>query len=105
MSNFGGMLGVHKLAARTNTLLYEVTGRLGFSATVSICNQNNYDVKIRLAVVSGNLTGFVSSDHNLEYDTVVRANGGIERTDIKIKKDQSLIGYSDSSNVTMTVWA
>lgn len=105
MDNFGGMMATHSLVARTDTLLYEVTGRLGFNATVHFCNQNDYDVKIRLALVNGNLTGFVSSDYNLKYDAILRANGTLEKTGIKIKKDQSLIGYSDTSNVIATVWA
>lgn len=105
MTAFGGMLATHSLVARTDTLLYECAGRLGFNATVHFCNQNDYDVKIRLALVDGNLTGFVSSDYNLKYGEVLRANGTFEKTGIKIKKDQSLIAYSDTSNVTATVWA
>lgn len=103
--NFGGMLASHSLVGRTDTLLYEVTGRLGFNATVHFCNQNDFDVKIRLALVDGNLTDFVSGDYNLKYDAVLRANGTLEKTDIKIKKDQSLIGYSNCGNVAATVWA
>jgi len=105
MTTFGGMISTYSLVAGINTVLYEVTGRLGFSVTVHFCNQNNYDVKIRLALVEGNLTGFVDSDYNIKYDVVVRANGTFAKTDIKIKKGQSLIGYSNCSNVTATVWA
>jgi len=100
-----GRLSAVDISAGTNTLIYTVPARsTKFSATVNICNRNDSDVVIRLALVDGVLADLVDADY-IEYDITVRAGGLIERSDIRMVEGQSLIGYSDSSNVNFQVWA
>jgi len=100
-----GRLSAIDISAGTNTLIYTVPERsTNFSATVNICNRNDSDVVIRLALVDGVLADLVDADY-IEYDIIVRAGGLIERSDIRMVEGQSLVGYSDNSNVTFQVWA
>ena len=100
-----GRLAAINISAGTNTLIYTVPERsTNFSATVNICNRNDSDVVVRLALVDGVLADLVDADY-IEYDITVRAGGLIERSDIRMIEGQSLIGYSDSSNVNFQVWA
>ncbi|GAG20099.1 unnamed protein product, partial [marine sediment metagenome] len=41
----------------------------------------------------------------LEYDVTIRANGLIIRSGIELAPTQSLVGYSDTSNVSFQVSA
>jgi len=100
-----GRLAAVTLSATTNTLIHTVPVNSGiFQATVNIVNLNASDVSIRLAIVDGGVSDLVTADW-IEYDTTVRLNGGILRSTIELKPGQSVVGYSDTSNVNMAVWA
>ena len=100
-----GRLVAVDINAGTNTLIYTVPERAGeFSATLNICNRNDSDVAIHFAVVDGILADLVDEDWT-EYNVTIRAGGGIERSEIKMTPGQSIIGYSDTSNVNFQVWA
>ena len=97
-----GRLSAIDIEAGANTLIYQAPGGQAFNVTVRICNRNNTDIKIRLALTEGSLST-LSNDDYLEYDTIIRANGNLERSDISMAGYQSIIGYSDNSNVTFQV--
>lgn len=97
-----GRLAAVDIEAGINTLIYQASGRQAFNVTVRICNRNSEDVKIRLALVNGDLNDLIDADY-IEYDVMLRANGLIERSDISLAGRQSLIGYSDIGNVTFMV--
>lgn len=98
-----GRLAAVDMPAGINTVIYEMpTGKIQVFS-INISNRNDSDVKIRLALVDGGLSDLADSDY-LEYDTVVRANGVLERSGIALAGEQSLIGYSDTGNVSFTVW-
>lgn len=98
-----GRIAAVDMPAGVNTVLYEMpTGRI-LVLNVGISNRNDEDVKIRLALVDGGINDLADSDY-LEYNTVVRANGMLERSGIALAGEQSLIGYSDTGNVSFTVW-
>ena len=99
-----GRLAAVDINAGTNTLIYAVAGSMSFSVTVNISNRNDSDVVIRLAFVDGVLADLSDEDW-IEYDIIVRAGGLIVRDGIEMVPRQSLIGYSDKSNVSFSVWA
>ena len=100
-----GRLAAVDIDVGTNTLIYTVPIRSGeFSATLNICNRNDIDVVIRYALVDGDLSDLVNEDWT-EYDVLIRAGGGIERSGLKITPGQSIIGYSNIGNVNFQVWA
>lgn len=97
-----GLLAAVDIEAGVSTLIYQAPGGRAFNVTVRICNRNDSDVKIRLALVSGDLGDLAGADY-IEYDTILRANGIIERSTISMSQQQSLIGYSDTGNVSFQV--
>jgi|LGOV01.1.fsa_nt_gb hypothetical protein len=97
-----GYLASADVQAGINTLIYQAPGGRAFNVTVRICNRNATNVAVRLALTSGGLDTL--SDSNwLEYDVIIRANGSIERFNISMAGYQSIIGYSDTSNVSFQV--
>lgn len=89
-----GILAALEIPAGVNTTIY--TGPTGMArrVTVNICNRNDTDVTIRL----------FAKGISLEYDTIIRAKGMLEKTGIALSGKQVLTGYSDSANVDFTVW-
>lgn len=97
-----GRLAAIDIDAGTDTLLYSMPGGRAMLVSVRICNRNDEDVVIRLALLSGDLTTLTDADY-IEYDTILRANGYIEHEAISMSQNQSLVGYSDMSNVSFQV--
>ena len=97
-----GKLASVDISAGVNTLLYTAPGGRALNVTVRICNRNSSDVAIRLALLDGELPSMGDKDF-LEYDTILRSNGILERSEISMAQLQSLIGYSDTSNVSFQV--
>ena len=89
-----GILAAMEMPAGVNTLLYTMPSGTARRVTVNICNKNTSDVLIRL----------VAAGISLEHDTIIRANGVLEKTEIALGGEQILRGYSDSANVHFTVW-
>lgn len=98
-----GRLAAVDIEAGVNTLIYQASGGRAFNVTVRVCNRNGSDVKIRLALLSGGLSTLTEADWSLEYDTIIRANGNLERSEVSMAGYQSIVGYSDTSNVTFQV--
>ena len=89
-----GILATVDIKAGVDTLLYTMPAGTARKLTVNICNKNTSDVLIRL----------VAADISLEHDTILRANGMIEKTEVALGGEQTLRGYSNSSNVHFAVW-
>jgi hypothetical protein len=97
-----GRLAAVESIAGIDILIYQAPGGRAFNVTVRICNRNKSDALIRLALTSGGPGTLIPADY-LEYDTIIRANGLIERSVISMAQYQSLIGYSDIANVSFQV--
>jgi len=89
-----GILATVNAVAGVDTLLYEMPHGMSRELAVNICNKNTSDALIQLT----------TEGISLEYNTTIRANGVLERSDIALGGGQSLRCYSDSSNVHFTVW-
>lgn len=97
-----GRLAAVNIEPGVNTLIYTAPGGRAMNVTVRICNRNDVDVNVRLALLDGDLSTLADEDY-FEYDTILRANGNIERSKVSIAQYQSLIGYSDTGNVSFQV--
>jgi len=72
--------------------------------TVRVCNRNDEDIKIRLGLTGdGGLASLTDADWSLEHDTIIRANGNLERSGVSMAGYQAVVGYSDTSGVTFQV--
>lgn len=97
-----GRLAAIDIEAGVDTLIYTAPGGRAMNVTVRICNRNDEDVTIRLALLDGDLSTLADEDY-LEYDSILRANGYIEHEIISMNQEQSIVGYSSLSNVTFQV--
>lgn len=97
-----GRLSAVDLLAGVNTLLYTMPGGRAMNVSVRIVNRNTEDVTIRLALLDGDLSTLADEDY-IEYNTILRANGYIEHEVISMSQLQTLVGYSDTSNVTFQI--
>jgi hypothetical protein len=97
-----GRIATVDMPAGVNTVIYTMPAGMIQELIVGICNRNDSDVKIRLAFTDGDIEP-TDADY-LEYDTIIRANGVLERTGIALNGEQVLIGYSDTGNVSFAVW-
>jgi hypothetical protein len=98
-----GLIAAINMSAGVNTVLFTMPAGKIYLINVNVCNRNITDVNIRLALTKGGLDGLADSDY-IEYDTIVRPKGVLERTGLVLNGQQSLIGYSDSGNVSFVVW-
>lgn len=92
-----GIIGHADLAANTDTDLTSggLTGNM--VVNVAMVNRNSTGVRLRLAIGSG--ASPAATDY-LEYDTVVPANGIIERTGIAISTGEKIWVRSDTTAVS-----
>ena len=99
-----GRLAAVDIDAGINTLIYQALGGKAFNVTIRICNRNDEDVKIRLGLTGdGGLASLTDADWSLEYDTIIRANGNLERSMVSMAGYQAVVGYSDTSEVTFQI--
>jgi len=102
---FAGSLASIDIIACTNTLLYANTKSLWYKVIVNITNRNKKeDAKIRLALVKGDEASDLTNAQWLEYDTIIRANGVLERSEISLPGEYCLVGYASKSNVSFSVY-
>lgn len=98
-----GRLGAVDISATTNTSLYVVPASTVATVNVSIANRNASAVVIRLAHLNGAI-GTLANEDYIEYDVTIPANGVLERSGIVMATTHSLVGYSDTANVSFQVW-
>ena len=96
-----GRLGAADLAATTNTTIYTVPASKVGSCSVSLCNRNSAAVTVRLALAS---TGTPGNAEWIEYDTIVPANGVLERTGIVLAAAQRIVAYASAAGVSALAW-
>lgn len=96
-----GRLGVTAISAATLTTVYTVPTGTYTVCNVSITNRNASTVKIRLAMST---TATPNIQDYIEYDTVIVGNGVFERTGLVMNANLQLVVYSDTANVSATVY-
>jgi hypothetical protein len=96
-----GILGSGDLAAATLTTLYTVPADTFAVVTVSICNRGSSAVEIRVAAATSDTPG---DDEFVEYDSLVSANGVLERTGIVLDAGKKVVVRSNSINVSAMVY-
>ena len=90
-----GKIGAADLAAGVDTLL----GMADENMVINVClvNRGNTFVKVRLAIGAGTTPG--NTDY-LEYDTIMLANGVLERTGIVISSGEKIWVRTDTATVS-----
>lgn len=96
-----GKIGSANLAANTDT---DLTGGVGVTENmvVNVClvNRGTAFVKVRVAIGTG--VSPANTDY-LEYDTIMLANGVLERTGIVISSGEKIWVRTDTATVSVRV--
>lgn len=96
-----GRLGVQAVPATTLTTVYTVPSGIYTVCSVSVTNRNATPVKLRMALSTSTNPAV---EEYIEYDTTIIANGVFERTGLVMQAGLNLIVYSDTANVSATVY-
>jgi len=96
-----GILGSGNLAAATNTTLYTVPADTFAVVTVSVCNRGGTAVEVRLSVGTSDTPA--DADF-IEYDSLISANGVLERTGIVVDAGKKIVVRSNSINVSAVAY-
>ena len=98
-----GKLGSIDLAATSNTVLFTGAVDKVTTANINFCNRNSASVQVRIAIENG-ATGTPSASEYLEFDAIIPANGVLERTGLVISAGDSVVVYSNTSQVSVNAW-
>ena len=97
-----GRLGAVDLSATTNTLVCTGTASTISGVTVSICNRNTTEVKVRLAFCDGDMSSLSNEDYIL-YDAKIEGNGVVQIAGKLLASGHTIVAYSDTANVSVSV--
>lgn len=96
-----GILGSGDLAAATNTTLYTVPDDTFAVVTVAVCNRGGSAVEVRIAASE---TDTPTDAEFIEYDSLISANGVLERTGVVLDASKKIVVRSNSINVSAMVY-
>ena len=96
-----GILGTGDLAAATNTTLYTVPADTFAVVTVSLCNRGGTAVEVRIAVSTSDTP---ADSEFVEYDSLVSANGVLERTGLVLDTGKKIVVRSNAINVSAVAY-
>lgn len=96
-----GVLGQAAPAATTNTTVYTVPAATVAVATVSIANTTVSPIAVRLAVAS---SGTPTTSEFIEYDTVIAANGVLERSGIVMNASEAVVVFASAVGLAVSVY-
>ncbi len=96
-----GILGQTTPAATTNTTVYTVPASKTATFNVSMVNTSTGMIAVRLAV-SG--TGTPASSEYFEYDTLLPANGVLERGGLVAQTGENVVVYASAAGVSVSVY-
>lgn len=96
-----GILGQAAPGAITNTTVYTVPASTTATFCVNICNRGGSQMAVRLAIAS---TGTPTDSEWLEYDTVLPANGILERTGLVAQATKNVVVYFSTIQGSVSVY-
>lgn len=96
-----GILGQSAPSATTNTTVYTVPSATTATFCVSICNRGSTTMTVRLAIAA---TGTPGNSEWLEYDSIIPANGVLERTGLVAQAAENVVVYLSTANGSVSVY-
>jgi len=97
-----GILGTWNLYAGVPQAIYVCNNTDASVVSLNVCNQNNIDVKITVAL-STSATAPTNNEY-LEYETTLLGKGVLERSGIVVGPTQYLVVISNRPNVIGVCW-
>ena len=91
-------------AAATNVELFAPDDAAGAeSAILSMCNQTDGEVAVRVAITDSGLPSLGRKDW-IEYDAPIPPHGVLERTGLVISNPQSLVVHTNTDGVSFVLY-
>ena len=95
-----GTLGQASLAATTNSIVYTV-GATPSVFNVSMTNTTGFPIAVNLAIATTSTP--VTSEY-LEYQTVIPANGVLERGGLVATSGKLVVAYATLAGITVNIY-
>jgi hypothetical protein len=96
-----GLLGQSALSAATYTTVYTVPSSTFTVLSVNVCNRGSTTAAIRIALAAD---ATPTNAEFIEYDAQIGGTGVLERTGIMMNASKNLVVYSNSANVSVSVF-
>lgn len=96
-----GVLGQAAPAATTNTVVYTVPAATVAVATISVANTTVSPIIARVAVAS---SGTPTLSEFIEYDTVIPANGVLERAGVVMNPTEAVVVFASAAGLSVSVY-
>ena len=97
-----GILGQAALSATTNTTVYTVPASTLAVANINVVNRSSAaTATIRVALAA---TATPQNSEWIEYDSVIPANGVLERTGIAVDATKRVVVYASTANCSVNVY-
>lgn len=96
-----GILGQASLAANTNTAVYTVPAAVVATFNISIVNASSVGGTVSVALAA---TSTPSASEYIEFNTVLPANGVLERTGIVMDTTKKVVVNSSVAGVSVSVY-
>lgn len=96
-----GILGQSSPAATTNTTVYTVPASKVGTFNVSITNSTSSYIACRLAIAA---TGTPAASEFIEYDTLLPANGVLERGGLVANAGENVVVYASLAGLSVSVY-
>lgn len=96
-----GILGQSAPSAITLTTLYTVPSSTYAVVNVTVTNRGTSNTTVRLALAAADTP---TNAEYIEYDTIVPANGVLERTGIVMNTTKKVVVYAGNANLSCSVY-
>lgn len=100
-----GFVSAAKLTPKTNTVLYTVPDGEEALLSLFVSNQGPSNGRFRIAISDENAGSSITTDQYIEYNTDIVPRTSYQRTDIKVRGNQSIVAYSDNPDLAFSVYA
>lgn len=100
-----GFVAAAKLPARKNTILYTVPDGEQAIISLFVSNQGSSNGRFRIAISDEYQGESITTDQYIEYNTDIVPRTSYQRTDIKIRGNQSVVAWSDNPDLAFSVYA
>lgn len=96
-----GILGQAAPAAATNTTVYTVPAATTAVVTISVANRGATPAAVNVAVAA---SATPTNSEYIEYQTVVDANGVLERAGVVANAGERFVIYSTTADTSVTIY-
>ena len=96
-----GRLGTADLSATTDTTVYTVPASSIGAFTVSMCNRTGSAILVRLSLAA---SGTPAASEAIEFDSIVPANGVLERTGLVLEAGRLVVARASAVGISVNVY-